>query len=403
MKYFALILCVLAVTASSAGSFMLGLARTLDSDESLYARNGAGREVELAETGVAGPDGAIVQDLGIPSVAQDGTVLFAAAILEKQNLRWRIFAANPESGESIPLSVPRTSAILPEMRFDPRPIAASDGAVIFGAHQAQGGDAVFKLVDGQLSSLLRTGAPTRDGRAIRALSFGTVAAANRGQVALAAYLQPGGQAELLISATGDVTVLAAEGDAAPGGGRFLSGFSPPAASESGNDPVVAFTARTSRGDALFLYSQGRARRVLSNGAACKGGRIKYLWPSRPGLMPGGTLAILASCSGTPAILLVTRGGAKVVLRAEQNTARGRPFYHVNNPMLSASGAIFFGATGADDVDRIYSISRRGTMSEIAPFQNFDRQISDPAPLAHTVSSAAIAINQHGVVAYLGGR
>jgi len=401
MKYWALILCVLAISASSASAFLIGLEQTLNGNESLYAMNAAGREVEIAHTGTAGPDGAIVQDLGIPSVAQDGTVLFAAAILDKHNLSWKMYSANPDSGESVAMSVSQNSELLPDMRFDPRPVASSDGAVIFAAHQSKG-DAVFRLLDGRLSSVLRTGDATRDGRAIRSLTFGTVATGSRGQVALEAYLQPGRQAELLVSANGPATVLAAEGDAAPGGGRYRSGFGAPAATASGNDPIVAFTARTSRGHALFLYSHGKVRRVLADGTACKGGRIKYLFPGRPGLMAGGTLAVLASCSGTPAIMLVTRGAAKMVLRTEQDTEQGRSFYYVNSPMLSASGAIFFGATGTDDVDRIYSMSRDGAMTELAPLQTFDREISDPGPLMHTVSSAAIAINQDGVVAYLGG-
>jgi hypothetical protein len=73
---------------SSAHAFTLGLDGSISGGtDVLYALDRHGREVKIAQTGSAGPDWVVVEDLGMPSVALDGTVLFGAAREWNRQLR----------------------------------------------------------------------------------------------------------------------------------------------------------------------------------------------------------------------------------------------------------------------------------------------------------------------------
>ena len=64
--------------------------------EVLYATDRDGQEVKLAGTDAPLGDGTPL-DLGRPSVGPDGTVLFGAAFRSGKQVRWEMFAANPDS------------------------------------------------------------------------------------------------------------------------------------------------------------------------------------------------------------------------------------------------------------------------------------------------------------------
>ena len=83
----------------SAHAFTLGLDGSISQgSDALYALDRNGREVKIAQTGSAGPDWVVLEDLGAPSVALDGSVLFGAASEWNHQLRWSIFVAEPDSG-----------------------------------------------------------------------------------------------------------------------------------------------------------------------------------------------------------------------------------------------------------------------------------------------------------------
>ena len=378
--------------------------------DALYATDHFGREIKIAEVDVPGPDGTVLQDLGVPSVDGDGNVWFSAAILEGRQLRWRIFTANPDAPLSDPVAfaIPAASEAggSPVMRIDPRPVRAGDGSVIFSTEMSGGGDAVFKVSAGKLVRLVRTGERLDDGRIVRKIVFGTLQPAGQGEVALSAYLMPGGQAELLISESGAIKVIAAEGVAAPGGTHYRAGFGPPAAIAAGHEAIVAFTAHTDHGDSVFLYKRGTTHQVLSTGAPCRHGTISYVSTERPGLSPDGAVAVLANCAGTPTIFLVDGGKTRALVRAQQQAEYPGQFSQLGGPQLSRYGTVVFGAIGSDDIDRLFALSRTGRMQRIAPRQleRFDRPVLDAASeISHTVSPATLSINQGGTSAYLGGR
>jgi len=118
----------------SAQAFMLGLdGSTAQGTDALYALDRHGREVKIEQTGSAGPDWVVLEDLGMPSVALDGTVLFGAAREWNHQLRWSLFVAEPDSGSIFRVELPTSSegGSALEMVADPRPQQTSDGGIVF--------------------------------------------------------------------------------------------------------------------------------------------------------------------------------------------------------------------------------------------------------------------------------
>jgi len=95
--------------------------------EVLYATDRDGQEVKLAGTDAPLGDGTPL-DLGRPSVGPDGTVLFGAAFRRANQVRWEVFAANPDTHalSRLPLAVSRGEGAV-ELITDPTPVAQADG------------------------------------------------------------------------------------------------------------------------------------------------------------------------------------------------------------------------------------------------------------------------------------
>lgn len=73
----------IAFFIGSARAYTLGLDSSISGGtDALYALDRNGREVKIAQTGSAGPDWVVLEDIGTPSVALDGSVLFGAARME---------------------------------------------------------------------------------------------------------------------------------------------------------------------------------------------------------------------------------------------------------------------------------------------------------------------------------
>src|SRR5260370_13476316 len=201
----------IASLAGTARAYMIGLSGSItNGSDALYALNRHGREVKIAEIGSQGPDWVVFEDLGLPSVASDGTVLFGAARDWNHQLRWSIFVAEPDSGSVFRVALPTSSegGSNLEMIVDPRPQQSADGGIVFLAHESAGDDALFKLTRGKLKRLLRSGERLSDGRTVSRISFGSVIPESTGGVAFLGYLEPGGQAEMMGSESGATTGVA---------------------------------------------------------------------------------------------------------------------------------------------------------------------------------------------------
>jgi hypothetical protein len=66
----------IAFFIGSARAYMLRLDGSISQgSDALYVVDRDGREVKIAQIGSAGPDWVVPEDLGMPSVASDGTIL----------------------------------------------------------------------------------------------------------------------------------------------------------------------------------------------------------------------------------------------------------------------------------------------------------------------------------------
>jgi hypothetical protein len=392
----------IAFFIGSARAYMLGLDGTISpGSDVLYAVDRDGREVKIAQTGSAGPDWVVPEDLGMPSMASDGSVVFGAARQWNHQLRWSIFVANPDSGSIFRLTWPTYSegGRALDMVADPRPQQTSDGGIVFMAHESSGDDGLFKLAHGKLKRLVRTGERLPDGRIVRAIAFGSVRPESQGGVAFLGYLEPGGKAEIMVSESAAITILALQDRLLPSGEHFRS-FGLPSATVTADGPLVAFTARTDRGAGLFTFARGRLRKVLSQSASCGLGHIDYLSPASPGLSDHGALAVLGRCSGTMGIFLVKRGTAEFVVNANQATDRGTRFDCLGDPVFSED-TVFFGALTADGATNFFSVFG-GKVTQFVPTTRPEREIADQGSAnRHTIEVVTMSINQRGQIAYLG--
>ena len=392
----------IAFFIGSAHAFTLGLDGSISQgSDVLYALDRNGREVKIAQTGSAGPDWVVLEDLGMPSVASDGTVVFGAAREWNHQLRWSIFVANPDSGSIFSVVLPTSSegGSALDMVADPRPQQTPDGGIVFLAHESSGDDGLFKLAQGKLKRLVRTGERLPDGRMVRVITFGSVRPERQGGIAFLGYLEPGGQAEMMVSESAAITILAFQDKQLPSGEHFRS-FGLPAATVTAYGPLVAFTARTERGAGLFTFARGRLHKALSQSASCGLGRIDYLSPASPGLNDRGALAVLGRCSGTMGIFLVKRGTAELVVNADRATDDGTRFDRLGDPVFS-EGAVFFGALTADGATSFFNIFE-GKITQFVPTVMPKRDIADRGSRnRHTIEVVSVSINQRGQMAYLG--
>jgi hypothetical protein len=392
----------LACLSGSAHAFMIGLGgETQNGSDALYALNSHGREVKIAEIGAQGPDWVVFDDIGLPSVASDGTVLFGAARTWNRQLRWSIFVAEPDSGALFRIALPATAEGGPnlDMIVDPRPQQSADGGIVFLTHESSGDDALFKLSHGKLKRLLRTGEQLSDGRRVRLITFGSLIPESSGGVAFLAYLEPGGQAEMMVSESGAIAVLAQQDTKSPTSEHFTT-FGPPASTLTKDGPLVAFMARTDRGDGLFTYVHGKLNKVLSQSAPCSVGHIDFLSTASPGLNSEGALAVRGRCSGTMGIFLVKGGSADLLVSADQATGHGARFDRLGDPMLAQS-TVFFGAQDSDGATSLFDIFD-GKINQFLPgAMPESRVVYKGAASRHTIETTSVSINQRGRIAYLG--
>jgi hypothetical protein len=396
----------IALCVDPAHAFMIGLdGSASNGSDALYAVNRQGREVKIAQTGTVGPDWVILEDLGLPTIASDGTVLFGAARESNHQVRWSMYVAQPDSGAVLNVVLPNSfedgSSL--EMKADPRPQQTADGGIIFLAHESSqessGDDALFKIANGKLNRLVRTGERLSDGRTIHLIAFGSVRPESQGGIAFSGYLEPGGQAEMMVSESGETTILALQDQPLPNSEHFTS-FGLPASTVTADGPMVAFTARTDRGDGLFTFARGKLNKVLAQSASCGQGHIDYLSTARPALNSEGALAIRGRCSGTEGIFLARHGTAELVVSAAQSTHRGTRLDRLGDPMLSES-TVFFGALTTDGDSSLFNIFE-GKINKIVPIEKPETDVAFPVTVTrHTIETTSVSINQRGQIAYLG--
>jgi hypothetical protein len=414
-------LVILLVTPLNAHALALTLNGTsadlqMDATQAVYASDSNSVPVLITAIGMPAPGGGVVTEVGVPSMMPDGRVIFGAETQPKDtNLkpRWNIFIGNADAVPShriIPALDPKalTGDCTPAFKGDPYPIADMDENIAFISAVPHGRDALFFYSNGKLACMVKAGDKTNQGHQIAVLSFGSAQMGDEGQVVFTGFL--GGsvkpadhrQALLLASMTGGVTELAVEHEYGPNHTLYQRPFGLPAALPTPLGPMVAFTAKTPSGAALFLYSDGSMARILPTGTLTSIGPVSYLSSGRPGLMADGTTAVLAGCARIPAIFRMTRQRLDLRIERGQLTPFGTELESLGDPVLTASGAMFVGATDTDDHEKLYVLSPDDAFFEVGEPEMIYR-IAYGAKKHHSIFTGTLTVNQHGDFAYLGGR
>jgi hypothetical protein len=414
-------LAILLLTPLSAHAVSLSLNGNsadlqMDNTQAVYASDESGVPALITGIGMKAPGGGVVTEVGVPSMMPDGRVIFGAESQPKDtNIkpRWSIFIGNADAVPSHRMIAALNPKALggdctPAFKGDPYPIADTDGNIAFISTVPHGRDALFFYSHGKLTCMAKAGEKTNEGHEIAILSFGSAQMGEDGQVAFTGFLgdsaKPSGhhQALMVASLGRGVTELAVEGEYGPNHTLYQRPFGLPAALPSQLGTMVAFTAKTPTGAALFLYSGGSMARILPTGTLTSVGPVTYLSAGRPGLMADGTAAVLAGCARIPAIFRLTHQRLDLRIERGQLTPFGTELESLGDPVLTASGAMFVGATDTDDREKLYVLSPDDAFFEVGETE-FIYRIAMGAQKHHSIFTGTLTVNQHGDFAYLGGR
>jgi hypothetical protein len=414
-------LAILLLTPLSAHAVSLtlngnGADLQMDNTQAVYASDSNGVPMLITEVGMRAPGGGIVTEVGVPSMMPDGRVIFGAETQPKDaniKARWNIFIGNADAVPSHRIIAALNPKALegdcvPAFKGDPYPVADMDENISFISTVPHGRDALFFYSHGKLACMAKAGDKTSEGHEIAVLSFGSAQMGEGGQVIFTGFLADGAkppghrQALLLASMGSRVSELAVEGEYGPNHTLYQRPFGLPAALPTGLGIMVAFTAKTPSGGALFLYSNGSMARILPTGTLTSVGPVTFLSAGRPGLMADGTTAVLAGCAHIPAIFRLTRQRLDLRIERGQLTPFGTELESLGDPVLTASGAMFVGATDTDDREKLYVLSPDDAFFEVGESELIYR-IAMGAQKHHSIFTGTLSVNQHGDFAYLGGR
>ncbi len=391
----------------------------MDGAQAVYASDSNGVSQLITAVSMLSPDGGKISEVGVPSMMPDGRVIFGAEVQPKDTnikARWTILVGNADAKPGYRLTAPLNPKALvgdcvPAFKGDPFPVADADGNIAFISRVPHLREALFVYSHGALSCLAQAGKKTNEGHEIAVLGFGSPQMGDDGQIAFNAFLADNGgkggaevhhQSLLLASKKIGIAELAVEGEYGPNHTEYMRPFGLPSAMSSPAGIMVAFTAKTPSGAALFLYSGGSMSRVLTTGTLTALGPVSFLSPGRPGLASDGTVAVLAGCARTPAIFRLSRQRLDLRISRGQLTPFGTELDSLGDPVLTASGAMFVGATDTDNHEKLYVLSRDDTFYEVGETELIYR-IAMNEKKRHSIFTGTLTVNQHGDFGYLGGR
>lgn len=414
-------LAVVLLCAINAHAFSLslqgqGAGINLGTSQVVYASDSMGTAVQIARVGQPAPGGGTLTELGVPSMMVDGRILFGAEVTSPakdpkvSRHEWNIFIGDPEANADRRVTAleikSKPSWCNPAFVGDPYPVSDPAGDIAFMASLGRERDGLFFYSQGKLSCLAESGTTTLEGDRIAVLSFGSPQMGDAGEVAFNGWLKPkSGEKHLqalLLATPAGVHELAVEGNLGPNRTEYMRPFGLPSAIGSPQGTIVAFTAKTPSGGALFLYDGTGMVRALPNGTQTPLGPVSYLSPGRPGLMSDGTMAVLAGCARTPVIFRLARGLLDLRITRGQLTPLGSIIDSLGDPVLTATGAMFVGATDSDGLEKLYELDNRDQFFEVGSPEMLYR-ISEGGGHRHSIFTGTLTVNQHGDFGYLGGR
>jgi hypothetical protein len=325
-----------------------------------------GRLRQVAATGEPAPGGGVFDRFGTESmpilapVNTRGDVVFFSTLgrsdAEEGLFVWsrgRIVAV-ARAGARVP-----GAGILSGFGKHPAPAIADDGTVVFAAAVTGGSAAegIFSARAGRIRPIALSGAaaPGVASGTLTALDAPAVNA--RGDVAFLATVRRGRETveALLLSTRGRLQKIVAQGDPAPAGGTF-GGFGPPAINRQG---VLAFAGAV-EGKAVpggvFVWDAGRLRMAVGAGDETPAGGIFARFSERVGLGDTGVIAFHGLLKAAPvaaAIFAVDDGKPRVVARLGDPAPGGGQFSNFGLwPAVGASGTIAFAASVDDGPSQV---------------------------------------------------
>jgi hypothetical protein len=410
-----------AVNAHAVAMSLQGQSGSLDDSNSnaLYASDSDGEPVLVTAIGLPAPDGGNFSEMGVPSMMPDGRVLFGGETTSKERkLNWGIYIGDPNVSPPYrvvraidPAPLPKDCA--PLLNGDPYAVADAKGNIAFMSHLPDKHDALVYYSHGTMTCLARSGGKTNEGHEMAVLSFGSPQMGDNGQVVFNAWLvyppdkndkdAPQGhrQALLIGSQKNGITELAVEGEYGPNHSRYARPLGLPASMPSAQGTLIAFTSKTASGSALFLYSNGGMSRILPTGTTTPIGPVSYLSPGRPGLMADGTTAVLAGCARLPVVFRLSHQRLDLRLQRGQLTPFGTELESLGDPVLTAAGAMYIGATDTDGAEKLYVLSGDDSFFEVGEPEMIYKIAMGSRH--HSIFTGTLTVNERGDFAYLGGK
>jgi hypothetical protein len=286
----------------------------------------------------------------------------------------------------------------------PAPSLAEDGTVVFAA-AITGGSAVegiFAAQGGRLRAVALTGTAAPGFTSGTLAGFEAPVANARGEIAFLASVRRGRESTeaLLLASRGQLRRIVAQGDPAPAGGAF-AGFGPPAINREG---VIAFAGAV-EGRAvpggIFLWKSGQLRMVLGAGDETPIGGIFAKFSERLGLSDAGTIAFHGLLKGAPvaaAIFALEDGRPRAVARLGDPAPGGGRFSNFGLwPAIGASGTIAFAAS-VDDGPSPVIIVRTGT-DGLRRIIGVGDRVPDGGRIATLTLLPVVSVNAGGAVSF----
>jgi hypothetical protein len=411
VKPLGFLIATMLVVIPDASAFRLSMdganSLRVETPAALYASDANGHLIKIVTRGARVPGGGTIADLGIPTMDDDGSVIFGADVRGEGNLGWNLFRADLSASGAVRIALAlgdseETAACHPALKSDPQPVASGGGSFVFIASDQVGRSTLFRYAKGLLDCPVQTGDRTAEGHVIASLGFGTAASAEDGSVIFAGSivgdLDSGGRRDsraaiLLMGPRSRAREIAVEGNRAEDGKRYGCGFGLPSISSSTGGDLVSFVNRGPDGSSLFVGTPGHPHRATTTGARTGVGTLTYLSAGRPSMAEDGAVAVKAA-SGDQTMIVVVRSGEPVVVARDADHPAGMAVSDADPAGLRGS-QLYVEAVDAQNREHVLSLSTPQLLGG-TELQATTVVISG----ALSVYPESVTVNRKGAVAFL---
>ena len=318
--------------SSVSGATIGAAGRVVFSAATFPGANGVFDEARnpIARLGDPAPEGGVFTSISFPTGNDRGDLVFQAS--------------NSRGGTGLYLSSEGISSQI-VVTGDPAPqeetflafyspFLNNKGAVAFIGAVSPSNRYGLYVGSGVFRGLVSTGDPAPGGGTF--YMFNSVSLNDSGQVLFSAWVDAPLRTGVFLWSEGSVQAIAQTGDAAPGGGTFLS-FSQQSLNASGE---VAFDAIFStRGPGVFLFSRGVVSSIARWGDPAPGGTISSA--NSPSLNDAGQVALRAVVGNRVGVYLLSRGLLNTIVREGEPAPGGDTFASLQSPRLNAQSQVAF--------------------------------------------------------------